>query len=414
MNHNLDFDCTDPGSTISKYRGNPYDGVPDDCYTAEGLPRSDRKMLEEEDGPGPGTGTVASRDTDKDSYADEDPANDDWLSAPDATTFHSQSITAVPKHSVSTTNLILGVKPFLHPLTAPGLYPVSIKADSLGAIAANLTGPDAALIKRTGAEDFVYVRVDSFFDPKIALTPPEAAVKPGEPAAYVVEISNGGNSDDLIQLLRAFRDSNRSSCTLTNLGAIPAGENSGCPYRAVVTMIPAAQWTDIASLAGQFGPLTPLASGQGQFTISVPREWAGMQNTTYEIAFSSKSSMAPVQNELTLKHTVLATKESMTRYIVLEVAEFLAELQKADAQGVRARGAEPLTVHPISMMVNKALEQVLAGQPDAASKTLSSAGKVMAAVDRMVNSAGLPEPYASDWKARTAAMLADLNTAQAK
>ena len=79
----------------------------------------------------------------------------------------------------------------------------------------------------------------------------------------------------------------------------------------------------------------------------------------------------------------------------------------------KARVRAAIFFHPISMMVNKALEQVLAGQADAASKSLSSAGKVMAAVDRMVNGGGVPEPYESDWKAQTAAMLADLNTAQA-
>lgn len=413
MNHNLDFDCTDLGGTVSKYRGNPYDGIADDCYTADGQPRSDRKMLEEEDGAGPGTGPVGSRDEDKDGYADEDPAGDDWVSSPDAPGFHAQSISGVAKHSLSTTTLMLGVKPFLHPLTAPGLYPVSIQADSLGAIAAGLTGDDASGIKRTGAEDIVYVRVDSFFDPKVALSPVEAAVKPGGSATYAVETSNGGNNEDTLQLLRVFGDSNRSSCTLTTLGTLPAGENSGCPYRAVVTMIPAAQWTNIGALAAQFGPLQPLGSGGGQFTIQVPRDWAGMQDTVYDIVFTSQSSMAPVHNDLTLKHKVLATKESMARYLNLEVAEFLAQITAADAQGISARGIQPVMLHPVTMMTTKALEQVLAGELGGASKTLSSAIKVMEAVDRMVQGAALPEPRASDWKARSTAILADMAAAQA-
>jgi hypothetical protein len=77
------------------------------------------------------------------------------------------------------------------------------------------------------------------------------------------------------------------------------------------------------------------------------------------------------------------------------------------------RGIEPVMLRPVNMMTAKALEQILGGDPAGASKTLSSAIKVMEAVNRMVIGTGLAEPLASDWKARSAAILADLVAAQA-
>lgn len=345
-------------------------------------------------------------------FASELPAST-WSATPDKTALYAQSIAAVPAHAMSSNSIRVGVQPYLHPLTAPGIYPVKFRVDSSGAIAAGMAETDASGIKRLGAEGTAYVQVEAFYDPRLALILPQATVRPGEQASFTAGITNFGNDEDSPQLARTFLDSNRSACTLTTLGSIPAGENSGCPYRAIVTMIPAAEWTTVSSLPTQFGPLLPLGKQEGKFSVTAPRDWAGMQDTTYQIAFSSQSLKNPVvHNDVTLNVKVLATKESMIRYISAELTEFLNALNTAAAQGIRARGAEPVTVHPISMMVNKALEQAVSGQSDSASKTLASAGKVMSAVQRMVGGANIPEPFASDWKARTAAMVADLATAE--
>ena len=52
----------------------------------------------------------------------------------------------------------------------------------------------------------------------------------------------------------------------------------------------------------------------------------------------------------------------------------------------------------------------LVGDLGGASKSLATAIKVMEAVDRMVNGATLPEPLASDWKARSTAILGNPGT----
>jgi hypothetical protein len=142
-----------------------------------------------------------------------------------------------------------------------------------------------------------------------------------------------------------------------------------------------------------------------------------MQNTEYEFTISGTSTkdtaMPPASNEVVAHHKIIATKESMVRYIQLELTAFLAAIETAAAQGIRARGVEPVMLHPVSMMNQRALEQILGGDLASASKTIGSSIRVMNAVNLMVNGANLPPAYASDWKARSAAILTDLATAQA-
>lgn len=198
------------------------------------------------------------------------------------------------------------------------------------------------------------------------------------------------------------------------------GHRPECPYRAQVTRIDPATWTTVAQLDPLFPPsgvFEPLVSAHDTFAIRAPQEWAGMQDTVYEFTLTAASTADPAipkaKNDRTARFKVLATKESMVRYLNLEVAEFLEQINQADAQGISARGIQPVMLHPVTMMTTRALERVTAGDLGGASKSLSSGLKVMQAVDRMVNGARLPEPQASDWKARSAAILADMTAAEA-
>jgi len=183
----------------------------------------------------------------------------------------------------------------------------------------------------------------------------------------------------------------------------------------VPTQIPASLWTTISTLDPQFGPLTPLGSGHDTFNIGAPLEWAGMQDTTYEVIITATSSadpaLPPAANSRSLKHTVIATKESMTRYIRLEIDQFIGEIQNANAAGVKTAGLLPINVHPITMMNDNALAAILAGNLGSASQKHATSIKLMEAIARAA--AKVPAPYQADWTARATAILRDLAAAQA-
>jgi hypothetical protein len=381
---NTDFDCVDSSGKL--YWGYPFDTIADNCYDASGKVRTDRTEVTADDSIGV------------------------WAASLGAT-----SVPNLPAHSVATTPVTLTVTPYRHPLTKPGDYPIRITADSRGARDLKLAAVDPSNVPRLGAEDVVLMRIESFFEPQVTVTPMKASVKPRGSVIYTVEGTNYGNDLDQFTMQAAFADSDTVPCSLTDNGG------PGCPFRAQITRIDLAGWTtvarELATLFPATGNFEPLGSAQDTFTIRAPLDWAGMENTTYEFTLTATSKNDPAiskaKNEKTASFTVLATKESMSRYVNLEVAEFLEQINLADAQGIAMRGIQPVMVHPVGMMTTKALEQILAGDLGGASKTLASAIKVMEAVDRMVNGAGLPDQIATDWKARSAAILNDMAFAQA-
>lgn len=413
---NTDFDCTD--GTGARFRGDPYDGVMDACYGAGGELLAGRTEAIDEDGAGP-DGVLSVRDEDKDGWPDEDPV-DVWLTSPDAALFAQQEIPAVPPYKrasepPASRTLTLRVSPFRHPLTEPGLYPVQVSGDSLGARARGLLGPDASGQPRVGATDVVFIEVTAFYDPYVAVQPDRSAAKPGVVRTYLLEAANGGNAEDTVRLGLDFKDFNPAGCTLTTLGALPAG----CPYRAVPTRIPAAQWTTAAGLPLEAGPMAPLDTLQNQLTVRVPRDWAGMQDTSYEFVFSGESTADPGQppahKAVTVRQTVVATQESMTRYIRLEIAELIAEIEKANAKGIQTGGLLPISLHPARMHNDRALERNLAGDLAGASREHAAGGKAMQAFLRALAGFGgkLPAALMADWKARGEAIVKDQAVAEA-
>jgi len=245
--------------------------------------------------------------------------------------------------------------------------------------------------------------------------PDRSAAKPGVVRTYLMEVSNGGNSEDTVRLGLAFRDFNPAGCTLTTLGTL----KPGCPYRAVPTRIPAAQWTTAAELPREAGPMAPLDTLQNQLTVRVPRDWAGMQDTTYEFVFSGESSadpgLPPAHKSVTARQTVVATQESMTRYIRLEIAELIAEIEKANAQGIQTGGLLPISMHPARMHNDQALARNLAGDLAGTSREHATSGKIMQAFPRALAgfSGKVPAALVADWKARGEAMVKDMAAAEA-
>lgn len=404
INPNTDLDCVDGDN--NHFFGNPYDGVGDDCYTVGGSVRNDRTELIDEDGPCPEGQSCVNRDNDGDGLADEDPV-DNWQAG-----FDGNLIEGVDAYQGSNEFLSLSVTPFRHPLTRPGIYPVQILADSLGATVLSLDAVDPVGQTRVDAEDVVLIKVDSFYEPLIAAQPLVESGKPGIGKAYNVEISNGSNVDDSIEVDTRLVDFNLLECTLTTLGSF-----DGCPFRATPTAI-ALAWTN-GELPTTVGPLAPLEMFSRQFTVNVPSDWAGMEDTTYQLMFTVTSTgdpeEPPASNKVVVEQTVIATMESMTRYIGLELLELTAALEKAKADGIATAGLKPISVQAVQRTNDRALISILSGKLDAASRSHAANIRIMEAFTRALAGSAkrLPADLIEDLNARAAAIIADMTKAQA-
>ena len=363
-------------------------------------PDNDGDGRTDEDDFGPEGLSKELRDTDHDGVADEDPP-DDWRAQPARSS--ARALFGVEPYRTAEDRLTLRISPFAHPSTRPGLYPFQVTADSRGAREAGLDAVDPSGHRRLGATDVGLIEVVAFRDVRVAVTPPEAALKAGLTQAYVLEGSNMGNQPDSMTLGVEFRDSNQAGCGLANLGSGP-----GCPERAWPTRIDVGAWTNAASLPAGFGPLEPLDVGTASLTVTVPREWEGMRDTAYEFEVKVESPGIgldpPVSRAVVVRHTVLATKESMTRYLRHEVLELIAAIEAANAAGVPTGGLRPIAVHPVLQKVEQALALVLSGDLEKASGPLTSGEKVaeaflhaLGAVERKA-----PVELTADWRGRAA------------
>ena len=114
----------------------------------------------------------------------------------------------------------------------------------------------------------------------------------------------------------------------------------------------------------------------------------------------------------TYEFIVTATKQSMTRYIGLELAELVVQIQAANAAGVKTGGALPIITNDVQRAHDRALASILSGNLGGASRTLAAEIQSMAAFLKTIG-AGLPAALAGDWTARANAIVRDLTAAQA-
>ena len=415
---NTDRDCVSTGTTctrgVTHYRD-------EQCYDAAGNLLSGMMACIDEDPPSSDPGLSRDqRDDDGDGVPDEDPP-EGWATTPAAAAFEASVISSVSPYTWSAP-LAISVQPFRHPLTRPGIYPVRITADSREAKAKSMASPDPSGNARKNAKDETFIKVDTFFEPQVVILNNTNSGKPGTAFDYIIEGTNGGNSPDSMTVKLDFLDFNPAACTLTTLGRLPAGSD-GCPYRAVPTAIPASLWTTASTIAPVLPepPLTaldPLGGASDSFRLAVPRDWAGMDDTTYRFRVTTVSQadkeLPPATKNFTALHTVIATKESMTRYIGLEIADLIATLTAAETAGIKLGGLKAITIHPILMMNDNALAAILAGDFPKASNNHATNIKLVQAFVKALDGGGkdLPPALFADLHKRAAAMLADMAAAE--
>jgi hypothetical protein len=144
-----------------------------------------------------------------------------------------------------------------------------------------------------------------------------------------------------------------------------------------------------------------------------------MVNTTYDFTVTGTSTAdteTPRASEAkngTL--TVLATKESMTRYIGLEIAELVERIEATNAGGTKTAGLLPI-LKQVQKNNDQALANILAGNLAGATSAHSQNINLMQAFVRALDgSGGSPPRYpeAVEFRARADAILLDLPIAQA-
>jgi hypothetical protein len=303
------------------------------------------------------------------------------------------------------------------PLTRPGNYTIQVFGDSVEARDLKMADTDPRGNARRAAKGELLVYVDEFRDPRIEVKPASASGKPGAAEArYTVEVRNWGNVRDAMKMEKALVDSNAASCTLRTLGS-----SAACPYRAYPTVV-ASAWTNIAGLTARLPVdtslfLAPTGRDTTSFTLRVPPDWAGMKNTTYTVlvkATSETDTKTPKANKTgTFAYTVVATKQSMTRYIGMELEELAREIEKANAAGTSTGGALPIIRRDVQAAHARALTSILGGDLGRASTILATEVRGMDAFLHAIRGGGIPAALVDDWTARANAIIQDMTEAQA-
>lgn len=268
----------------------------------------------------------------------------------------------------------LSVKPYRHWSTAPGDYSFSVTGTSQRTIL-----PQHEIVTTKTEKSIVHVL--PFYEPSVSITPETLATGPGGTKTYLIEVRNYGNVQDSFQLTFSF----------TDLGAL-------CD--AFPTAIQA-QWTVVSKTS--FTSMNPGQSDFATISITIPSDWAGMENTPYEftaIATSQTDPSAIGSDSSTL--VVQPTKESKCRYIDLEL-KWLADM-------VRNSGLEPSIVASLLDQLNaailkeqQALDYVLVGKIKMANNMLRASGEISKAfIDLVLAQRGkyIPEAIADLWIAR--------------
>lgn len=306
----------------------------------------------------------------------------------------------------------LTIAPYRHFSTAPGRYPMTLLADSVKSREKSLAALDGSNQTRYDAAGELFVEVIGYHEPRLSVAIASQRAIPGGALNYGLHTENHGNVADTIGLARVTRDSNTANCDLADRGR----GRAGCAYRAQVTRLPL-EWTTLSTLPASFLDMAPGGMDAQSFNIQSPPAWAGMEDTLYEVAFTgtvTEDVHAPrATAEALARLTVIATSESRTRYIALEIEDVIARITDAQAGGLKVGGLLPVMLHPARLSTQRALESILAGNKGAMSKSLGTTVQAMTAFKQMLTKSSLPAAMVADWSRRGDAILVDLASTQA-
>jgi M6 family metalloprotease-like protein len=219
------------------------------------------------------------------------------------------------------TNVDFEITPIRHWSTAPGIRTFKLRAEST-------TDPS------------IWIEIDAslevlpFGEPHLSIPVNFAEIDPGMTASYTVEIVNGGNVEDTFAL-------SIDSIDFVSL------------YNAFPTAIDGS-WVS-------FSPADPTAVAGGSTTtslrISVPWDWAAMEDATYEFNVTATSSITPDNDSATGQLLVHATPLSMMFYVKVELMNLISDIEALTPSDVRDGLHDKATsaLHKINQSIDRYL-----------------------------------------------------------
>jgi len=246
-----------------------------------------------------------------------------------------------------TTTVQIYITPYRHWSTTPGDYPFTVAAASEQAVIYGLAATDSKLGN---------VHVLPFHEVKIELTPPSESVKPGQTANYKIEVTNLGNVRDSFSISLHFDDFDGT-------------------YHAFPTAIQLA-WTTIDK------PTLTMDPGQSdvaKLAITVPQNWAGMEDATYKFTATATCQADPTANaSASASLTVQATKRSMAEYVKLEI-QWLRQKVKGLNIAAGVKNSLLAKLADAETKVDQALQWIINGRETPANNLLSAAQNIVQA-----------------------------------
>lgn len=224
---------------------------------------------------------------------------------------------------------------------------------------------------------------------KISLTPASISVKPSQSALYTIEIHNLGNVIDTYDITLVFDD-------------------FGTTYRALPTAIPPA-WT---ILDDPLMTLNPFSSDTTALTITVPYDWAGMEDATYTFDVTATSQADPAAQDVASATLVVeATKHSMVEYIKLEIQSLKGDVAGSSVDLGFKHVAN--TYLDLALQMMDGAEGCIEGGRNTEANLYLSCARLYIQKLKLIISLywNLPEALANNWMLQTDQILKDINTA---
>jgi M6 family metalloprotease-like protein len=233
------------------------------------------------------------------------------------------------------------ITPIKHWSTAPGIRTFKLRVEST-------TNPS------------IYTEIDAtlevlpFGQPKISIPIDFAEIDPGMTANYTIEITNEGNVVDTFYL---------------NFIAV----DFGTAYEAIPTAI------DFSWIL--FSPKYPSANPGDKTTtilsISVPLDWAAMEDATYDFTVTATSSITPDSDSDTGALKVHATPLSMMFWVKAEIKDLISEVESLPPSDVRDGLHDKATA--AYYKINQSINRYILGDDPPASNLLKTTKNMLKA-----------------------------------
>ena len=204
------------------------------------------------------------------------------------------------------------------------------------------------------------LNVEPFGEPEVDVLPIIADIEPGMTASYTLEITNKGNVVDTFSL------------SLTGL-------DFGSLYEAIPSSIDSS-WVS-------FIPTNPSAvPGATTFAtleITVPSDWAAMEDATYDFIVTATSSITPDDDSDSGQLIVHATPESKMFWVKAEIIQLRDDVEALPTSGVRdglhAKARAALN------KINQSIERYLLGDDPPASNLFRTTKNMLKAFKHLVS-----------------------------